>query len=1075
MGADLSRIRSNPLLDFTGVELKQGAVVLDADFNEFVAAVDRRVRAAASDILGRGTVSSTTPDAFKISAAGSTLQIGKGRLYVDGLLAENHGAVSDDPAKQHFDGLMAEPHFADPTDYTTQPYLPNPPILPRTGRHLMYLDVWDREVTHLERTDLVEVAVGVETSSRRQIVWQVRVLDSDAANAICTSPDDDVAGWSDLIAPSTGRLTTGTFDVAPEDDPCELPPSGGYRGLENQTYRVEIHDPGQPGGGATFKWSRENASVGSRVASMVSANALELQTLGRDDVLRFNTGDWVEIIDDVREFSQRCGEMRRITVNEATRRITFEPALPAEMVPAAFPDSSSPRDRNLRVRRWDQKHKVLRTEATGTSTVFQDLDASATGVINVPAAGTTLLLENGVTVSFSSTGAKGLRPGDYWVFAARTADASVESLVNAPPRGTHHHYARLGMWDVAAGTVTDCRNPWPPDGNGHDCSCTACVTPTSHASGQFTIQDAVNQVSATGGTVCLAPGNYALKEPVRLIKARSVRIHGQGPATSIVAAGGAFAMRNCVAIAIENLSILTLGRQSTISITTVAGLALQRLVIEVVNRAGNVGAAAISLQGVVSAATIRENDIDAPVGILANDPVAVPATEEALPNFLLVAALTIEDNLMRCLHRAIALERNVLHFLSTRIAGNEVFGCDEVAISAPGPGAPGSSLNVSRNSLNITGDGIRCGADGLWIEGNKLFNLAPRPTRRKLTVGIGLVMGRDKTGSDQCQILANQLTGFSRAGILIATPTRELIVKLNIIENCGNGILSTGNADAASVSIENNHLRNIGASREARGSVIAGIGVVRARAATIAGNTIHTVGVRTVRSALCAAILTIGALRVRVSGNDVSDVSPPGDFVGRGAGIMLGAPYSEFEVSHNRVQRDATPSVQSSNGAWHAVIATGINRQNPLSRIGSFATLRVDDSRVLVITPERPYVTTLDGVAVSGAAAAAIEPRGSVLGNALTARGTTSVVEVNSASDCLFNDNRVELRGNQGSPAVMLTSTVAIVNANRVQGGKISIQVAGTKAAAVVGNITSGTIVVPGGLQPPWDGLNLRA
>ena len=68
MGADFSRIRSNPLLDFAGVELKQGGVVLDADFNEMAAIVDRRLRAAASDILGRSTVSQTTPDAF--AAAG---------------------------------------------------------------------------------------------------------------------------------------------------------------------------------------------------------------------------------------------------------------------------------------------------------------------------------------------------------------------------------------------------------------------------------------------------------------------------------------------------------------------------------------------------------------------------------------------------------------------------------------------------------------------------------------------------------------------------------------------------------------------------------------------------------------------------------------------------------------------------------------------------------------------------------------------------------------------------------------------------------------------------------------------
>ena len=158
------------------------------------------------------------------------LSIGKGRLYVDGLLAENHGAESDDPAdaaKKLLDPLMAEVNFADPVAYSTQPYLPSPPELPAVGRHLVYLDVWEREVTHLERPGLVEPAVGVETSSRLQTVWQVCVLEPDAGRADCGSPDDEVAGWVALTAASTGRLTTGIFDVPPEDDPCELPPTGG--------------------------------------------------------------------------------------------------------------------------------------------------------------------------------------------------------------------------------------------------------------------------------------------------------------------------------------------------------------------------------------------------------------------------------------------------------------------------------------------------------------------------------------------------------------------------------------------------------------------------------------------------------------------------------------------------------------------------------------------------------------------------------------------------------------------------------------------------------------------------------
>jgi hypothetical protein len=279
MAADLSRVRLNSLLDFAGVELKQGGVLLDADANESTAIIDRRLRALASDVLGRATVSATTPDAFKITLVGGEPQIGRGRLYVDGLLAETHGAASDQPARRAFDDLLSELIFTDPVPYDEQPYLPQPPDLPTSGRHLLYLDVWNRDVTHLENPDLVESAVGVETASRIQTVWQVRALAEDAGNSTCDSPDADLDGWSDLIAPSTGVLTTGTYEVAPADDPCELPATGGYRGLENQLYRVEIHDPGQRAPARPSEWSRENASVGSVIASVVSSTELSCPPL----------------------------------------------------------------------------------------------------------------------------------------------------------------------------------------------------------------------------------------------------------------------------------------------------------------------------------------------------------------------------------------------------------------------------------------------------------------------------------------------------------------------------------------------------------------------------------------------------------------------------------------------------------------------------------------------------------------------------------------------------------------------------------------------------------------------------
>ena len=577
MGTDFSRVRFNQFLGHAGVELKQGAVLIDADFNEQTDIIDRRLRALASDVLGRERVSSTTPDAFKITVAAGMPMIGKGRLYVDGLLAENHGA---DPANPAFDSLLGETQLGGAIRYDKQPYLPRPPALPTGGRHLVYLEVWNQEITHLEAPALVEPAVG-DASSRIRTVWQVRLLDYDAGDKTCASPDAELAGWPDVIAPSTGLLTTGTVNIAPTDDPCELPPTGGYRGLENQLYRVEIHDPGQPGGTATFKWSRDNGSVGSRVASMNSLADLELETLGRDDVLSLKTGDWVEINNDFRRFSRQPGVMRKITVFEAARRITFATGLPADMDPGSFPDNS-PAQQNMTVRRWDQQEKIFRT---GSSVPVQDLDAAPPplGVIKVPASGTVLLLEHGVTVEFHApAGSTGFRTGDYWVFAARTTDASIEELKRAAPRGIHRHFARLGIWKATTTEVSDCRHQWPEGGD--DCSCTACVTAESHASGQFTIQAAVDKVKKTGGTVCLGPGQYALAAPVRIEDTMSVRVRGQGPASTIFSAGSAFVLGDSFALGIENLAIYSLGAAPAITASNIFGLSLKQLVVAAADR-----------------------------------------------------------------------------------------------------------------------------------------------------------------------------------------------------------------------------------------------------------------------------------------------------------------------------------------------------------------------------------------------------------------------------------------------------------------------------------------------------------
>ncbi|RQO54775.1 hypothetical protein DBR47_22170 [Paucibacter sp. KBW04] len=1080
MSTDLSRIRHNPLLDYAGLNLKQGAVLLDADANELVALIDRRLRALASDTLGPATVSATTPQAFKISAVAGGLQIEKGRLYVDGLLAENHGAPSALNAKRLFDPLLAEAQFADPLSYAQQPYWPQPAALPTAGRHLVYLDVWQRELTHLQQPDLVESALGVETSSRQQTAWQVRVLANEAANSSCATPDADLPGWAAVIAPSSGRLSSGSYEVAPSDNPCELPPTGGYRGLENQLYRVEIHDPGQLGT-ATFKWSRENASVATGVASIVSASVLELDSLGRDEVLRFNSGDWVEITDDWRELNQQPGEMRRITVDDATRRISFSPALPAALLPAVLPDSTQARARHLRVRRWDQKGKVFRTDASGTPVQLQDLDAAASsGLISVPASTVTLMLEHGITVNFSVSdpAGRGFKSGDFWVIAARTADASVEILDRAPPRGVHHHYARLGIWDVAAGSVSDCRHPWPPEGGGGDCMCTACVTPESHASGRLTIQMAVDRVQSQGGTVCLHEGDYVLLDAVRIAGANSLRIHGQGPASRLITPGGAFLIEASAAIAIEGLSVLSLGRDAAIAVRTALGLRLADLLLAVLGNS-DFRSPAIALSGLVGAAEISHNLILASTGIQALE----PRVKEA-PEALICAGLRICDNMMSCAEAGLQLRGAVVHLLDSRISGNQVMACHEVGLAAGGYAAPGAALRISDNQLGLHGSGIRCATDGAFISQNKLQ--CSRDGERVLNgAGIELGLGLDKTGSDQAHILSNQISGFAEAGILITAPVSSLLIKLNLIDHCGNGIVMRDAASAQSLVIENNQISAIDSLSGGRDTdperLLLGIGLQRSDQVTVAGNSLRGIGLRAGQDKqLVAGIHAFDVAHPRLLHNLLSDIGPQDEvasgFGGAVLGLALRAPLEQAEVLGNHVERDLQSSEAPSRLNVLALLITGLTQAPGLAgqaAVGAQRAVKLDERRSLVMQAGRAFIRQARKL-IAGDALAAEGVCASVLGNTLSARGRSPAVYIQAEGELLFSDNRCELRANPGEVVVQLDSPIVLLSANRVRGGEVSIQVQDKNAqVTALGNITTRSIQAP--LKAEMQPLNLIA
>jgi hypothetical protein len=1092
MSADISRQRFDPRKHFSGVLMQQGRVQLDADWNEWAEILDRRWRAETTDLfwtpdlLGRAVVPRETPDGFKITLPGGVLTIGRGRAYVHGLLAENHGK---DP--QTFDAVLSELRGTAAVPYAEQPYLRHStdlvPSPTSGGPHLVYLDVWQREVTFVEDPALIEKAVGVDTTTRTQTVWQVKVLADVGADVTCATPDAEIPGWLNVIRPSAGRVTTDTVPVAPEEDPCQIPPGGGYRGLENRLYRVEIHSVDPVTGAATFKWSRDNASVVAAVTAINSTRTeLTLSRTGRDEELRFHFGDWVEVTDDRREFAGLPGFLfKAANVLGTTRTLVLDGALPAGQFPTGAEDIAA---RHVRVRRWDQKGKVF----NGSGAEVFDLDTAASPrAIPVTVGGTGFRLEHGVRITFSTVPAGGrFRVGDYWVFAARTADATVEELVAAPPRGTHHHYARLALVTFPA-TATDCRVLWPPEvAAGTGCDCTVCVTPESHNGGTLTIQQALDQVrEAGGGKVCLEAGTYNLGEsPVVLTGLRSVRLQGHGWQTRLVYLGDgpALVVEDSFDVVIDDLTVLAsprgdpadLGRNGVcVALRNSAGVTLRRCVLvqlaapELRLHAGP----AVGLEGVLLLTVLKDNLVWAGTGI-GNLP---PAEEEATPS-LLTAGLLIDDNVFACDRRAVSLEGFSVHAAATRLAGNQVFGCAEAGILLTGTAIPNvpppltspttaspnislaSSVEVRGNTLRVRGHGIVLGTSETRICENDISAAADGPGGH----GIELRGGLDQQEIDHCQVLGNRVLHVAGHGIAITGRVRSAMIKQNMIEGAGLGgvvITDTGSADV--LTVENNQLLNIGPRRTQDVVSVAGIRILAAERADVIGNVVRGVGLEAVTSRSRVGILVIGSRHVRVAGNEVTDVGPA-EAVGESLGIEATVLFGRLDVVENTVRRSRAQPVQGGTD-WLAL------------RVRGRVLFRALDSLLLVTAGDS--VVGFHGNRPRASRPA--EDSVAVRGNGLEGwGGNDPVVDVQVSGSCTFNDNDCSLEPDSNAPVVVvLAAKDAIVSMNNVRrpGDREAVRlVVDPKRFTALGNITNvpiklfvGGVIQP--LPPPWKDFNI--
>jgi hypothetical protein len=464
MKGDFSRIRFNPGKQYTAVLEQQGRVALDADANE-QCAIDAYLRESETiDVVGR--YGAPVHDAgFAITVQNNGILIGPGRYYVDGLLCENPTA----------------------TTYEAQPFLLNAAASTALINQLkaassaatirVFLEAWQRVVTALDDPCLREPALGqADTTARLQTVYRVVASLVDPSKP-SVGPVLPVTGLTTVSRPlataipgpvvaplpapvptlsccdsmyATSLQVAGTGSMSAQTSGgnatcgCQPIPAAGYRGLENQLYRVEIHQGGDASA-ATFKWSRENGSVVVAITGVSGAD-VTVASLGPDANLGFQSGQWVEISDDTYLFGNppnQPGTLYRI-------KQIYPESLTITMTTSVLPVALS---RNPRLRRWDQAGAAAQSSGVPLST-------------SIP-----IDLENGIQVRFAPGS---YNAGDFWTIPARAASGQIEW----PPCGSdgqpfqHAQYAKVRAAPLAcihynAGasqpfTVDDCRRLFSP-------------------------------------------------------------------------------------------------------------------------------------------------------------------------------------------------------------------------------------------------------------------------------------------------------------------------------------------------------------------------------------------------------------------------------------------------------------------------------------------------------------------------------------------------------------------------------------------------------------------------------------
>jgi hypothetical protein len=1093
MAGDYSRVATGVFERYCAVLKQQGRVEIDSDWNAEIAEITRRWTTQAADTFGPAAVpAQTTPNGFLVSGIGGSatdFSIGAGRIYVDGIQAEIF-------AGETFNGAAIS--------YLNQPYFPAPPALAH-GAGLVYLDVWEREVTAIQDPHLLDVALGgVDTTTRLQTVWQVKVLPASGdpqQPALSCGMD-----LSALFPASAGRISTRATNPVAPTDPCILPDEGGYRGIENRLYRVEIHKGGDAGA-ARWKWSRDNASVVSRVTAISNGAAgavLTVDRIGRDNVLRFSANDWVELTDDNHELLGVPGFIAQITgaPDEGALKITLGGSVPAT---APGFDLTDPASRHTRLIRWNQRDGV-----------------GADGLL--PVAPGWVKIDDGVEIRLAidaaAPGGK-FHAGDYWCFEARVADASVRELKGAPPLGIRHHYCTLATFDLSAGAPvkpSGCRVLWPPPvlPTGEDgCACTVCVSAAGHNGGTATIAMAVAQVSGFGGRICLGPGIFNLgATPLGLDGLRNITLMGQGPATVLLygGAGAAVEIFDSMDVRLQDVTIFAFAADAATDVAAVVGVYLRNCLAIVIERCGVVAAsltakaealwapgtatgvsAAVAFDGFILETTLRDNIFLGEIGLCKGGALKFAAAKAEIKGaspetkhreILILADFIVSENLMICGKAGIAffdaslLTGLTVYGLKVVFEGNRIDGAQFCGALVEGFPLPHADLQFSRNALNITGGGIACAADAMTIADNFVTQTgAPAGNSDAAPAAITV---RSIPGSKlpivQSRILRNRIAAFAGSGVEVSGLVRSSTIADNSIVNVTTrGISVTGGAETYETIIRGNEVYVVSAPAQGTGAQSADMG---ATFKPVDANALWKF-VKTDApfvGPVVAGIYVASAPLATIAGNSVAVIGAESGSVAEFNGVYL-AEVASAGVSDNRIG-DIGSAQQPGLRCYGVQV---LNTDKLIARSGrSDITVRGNEIQLASVWSDQPRRFT--GVSVHSLAPDSLVITTSIADNCVSGNSVAPLVVAVSKGQALFNGNRCGKTSEKAPSVVEIAAATIICSANRVESASEAPAmvleanvVQNTTWATVLGNIVKGKITMNGQQLPAtWIPLNIE-